>query len=165
MEFLTELGVFNWAIIIGLAVLALSFFIDGVLEDFLFDGFVPVISIFLVCFGVSGMIGNNLGIEQSFFFGVIAAFIGLLVAFFFYLFYKSFKKHGERVALPLSAHDMIGVIGKVIWWSDGVGEVNISVRGTNSRLSAYGDESEIANGSEVEVIDLDGRKVNVVSVS
>lgn len=149
-----NMDIFGWSIVIGLGILLIAILIDGLLEDLLFDGAAPVFAIFLVCFGVSGSVGQGLGIQTTFLFGFISVIIAFIAAATFYVLYKTFKKHGERVSIPLSSDDLVGNVGTVVWWSGDTGEVLLTIKGNTMKVVA-GSEDSFVTGDEVLVSESD----------
>ena len=145
---------FMWCAAIGCGILALSLVLDGLtdgLDDFLFDGSLPVIAAALGVFGAVGasvqaMAGQSvatavlIGVPLA---AALAAGAGTRAL------WVRMRRSMPRNAVPLTPGELVGTEVRILWWKDGRGEVIASSRGHQLTLEARSEEPLRAGSTAV----------------
>lgn len=153
-EFIANYGIFAWFLIIGFVLAIVSILIIDLfdaLDGILFEGFPVVVSFGTVGMGLAGIISINVGATSPYIIGFIAGFAGLLVSLTVFFSFRKLRRSLEQVDVPTTSEDIVGVVGKVIWWSGDVGEIVATVKGSKEQLKAKSSE-KLTAGNVVTVV-------------
>ena len=148
---------------VGLGFLLLFLLFDGIFDVFGGEPVLPAAGFFTAVFGFSGALASTMVESNNA--ALLAIPVGVAVVFTsaFYVVYRSFRLHAEKdeswIADPQT---LLGLTGKVNWWSEGSGEVVVSWQGHPRKLKA---SSEDALRSTQTVFVVEVINENVVKVS
>lgn len=154
------LNVFTIAMMIGFIVIVITGVLDGLIDGFA-DGMAQCLAVALVMFGSAGMVAMSLTNHGTTFVIIaVSAGIGIFSAVLFMIFYKFFKKHGERVSGPVDLQELVGLSASVLWWSGEIGEVLCEYNGHLFRLTARSAAPiTVTAGQKVRIDTVDDKKV------
>lgn len=120
-------SVFLIAGVTGIVLLMFSVFFDGLLDAFVFDDLIAVLSVFLCSFSASGLVAEQFSQGSNATFIIVSFIVGIFVATLFKMFMMFFRKHGEQVAKDDDPSIFNGKEVRIVWWSNSEGKGEVSL--------------------------------------
>lgn len=163
---LLTIGVFTAIGIFGLAFLLLMLLFDGIFD--LFDGapILPAAGFFISIFGFSGALAVKIIDRDEIGLLVIPVGVSILFTAIFFITYRSFKHLADKdEAWRADPQTLLGLTGRVNWWSGKAGEVIVNWLGQPQKLQATSEESLQATQTVYVTVVINENTVEVSSTN
>lgn len=131
-------------LIIGIGLLILSLFLDGILDNLLFDGAIPITSVFLIMSSLTIILANNSQLPYGISITIASIIIGFISSLITAIFYKSLKKHGElKINNEIDYTSILHKKAPVIFWKNNKGQIIVNLNEKPTRVNALQQDNSI----------------------